>query len=125
MVISSDTRWTSIPGLVHARAQDFRDREALVDDDAAVRLSFDDLAALMVRSTRAAIAAGLQPGDRAAIWAPNIHQWIGTALGILGAGGVLVGIQPLSPRRVRSARVVHPHRPGRPRHHPAPVSATC
>ena len=28
----------------------------------------------MCRSTRAAIAAGLQPGDRAAIWAPNIAR---------------------------------------------------
>jgi acyl-CoA synthetase (AMP-forming)/AMP-acid ligase II len=46
----------------------------------------------MVRSTRAVMAAGLQPGDRAAIWAPNIHQWIEAALGILGAGGVLVPI---------------------------------
>ena len=46
----------------------------------------------MVASTRAAIAAGLRAGDRAAIWAPNIHEWIVAALGILGAGGVLVPI---------------------------------
>ena len=49
----------------------------------------------MVWSTRAAMAAGLEPGDRASVWAPNIHQWIGSALGILGAGGVLV---PLNTR---------------------------
>ena len=82
----------SIPGLVRRAARDFGEREAIVDDDGALRLDFRDLEAVMVASTRAAIAAGLAPGDRAAIWAPNIHQWIGAALGILGAGGVLVPI---------------------------------
>jgi len=77
---------------VQARAAGFGDQEALVDEDGAVRMSFAELGGFMVRSTRAAMAAGLQPGDRAAVWAPNIHQWIGAALGILGAGGVLVPI---------------------------------
>ena len=91
----ADERWVSIPGLVQARARDFADQEALVDDDGAVRLSFDALAARMLASTRAAIAAGLGPGDRAAVWAPNLHEWIVAALGVLGAGGVLV---PLNTR---------------------------
>ncbi len=81
--------------MVQARARDFGDQEALVDDDGSVRLTFEQLAELMVRSTRAAMAAGLRPGDRASVWAPNIHQWIGAALGILGAGGALV---PLNTR---------------------------
>ena len=82
----------SIPGLVRRAARDFGEREALVDDEGAFRLDFRGLEDAMVASTRAAIAAGLQPGDRAAVWAPNIHQWIEAALGILGAGGVLVPI---------------------------------
>jgi acyl-CoA synthetase (AMP-forming)/AMP-acid ligase II len=94
-MVRADERWTSIPGLVLARAADFADKEALVDDDGTVRLSFEQLADVMVRSTRAAIAAGLEPGDRASIWAPNLHEWIAAALGVLGAGGVLV---PLNTR---------------------------
>ena len=43
-----------------------------------------------MRSTRAAIAAGIEPGDRAAIWAPNSADWILAALGVLGAGGAIV-----------------------------------
>ncbi len=86
----ADERWTSIPGLVRARAHDYADQDALVDGD--VHLAYRDLAPLMMRSTRAAIAAGLQPGDRASIWAPNIHEWISAALGILGAGGVVVPV---------------------------------
>lgn len=89
----ADERWVNIPGLVRARAQDFADRDALVDGD--VRLTYRDLLPAMVRSTKAAIAAGLQPGDRASVWAPNIHEWIVAALGVLGAGGVLV---PLNTR---------------------------
>ena len=94
-LVRADERWVSIPGLVQARAQDFTDEEALVDDAGTVRLSFAALADRMLASTRAAIAAGLEPGDRAAIWAPNLHEWIVAALGILGAGGVVV---PLNTR---------------------------
>jgi len=85
----------TIPGLVRRAAREHAEREALVDDDGAVRLDFRRLEEVMVASTRAAIAAGLEPGDRASVWAPNIHQWITAALGILGAGGVLV---PLNTR---------------------------
>ena len=93
--ISSDLAGLTIPGLVRRAAREFGDREALVDGDGEVRLDFHQLEDLMVRSTRAAMAAGLRPGDRASVWAPNMHQWIGAALGILGAGGVLV---PLNTR---------------------------
>ncbi len=91
----ADQRWVSIPGLVRARAEDFTDQEALVDEGGALRLSFRELSTLMLRSTRAAIAAGLEPGERASVWAPNLHEWIAAALGVLGAGGVLV---PLNTR---------------------------
>jgi HIP---CoA ligase len=92
--VRADERWVSIPGLVRARAQDFADQDAIVDE-AGVHLAYRDLMPLMVRSTKAAIASGLQPGDRASIWAPNVHEWIAAALGILGAGGVVV---PLNTR---------------------------
>ncbi len=89
----ADLEWKSIPGLVAGAAQRFGDNEAIVDGD--LRLSFAGLAELAEASTRSAIAAGLQPGERAAIWAPNIHEWVAAALGVLGAGGVLV---PLNTR---------------------------
>jgi acyl-CoA synthetase (AMP-forming)/AMP-acid ligase II len=91
--VRADLEWKSIPGLVAGAAQRFGDNEAIVDGD--LRLSFAGLAELAEASTRSAIAAGLQPGERAAIWAPNIHEWVAAALGVLGAGGVLV---PLNTR---------------------------
>jgi len=89
----ADERWKSIPGLVSDAADRFGDAEAVVDGQ--LRLGFAGLADAAEASSRAAIAAGIEPGTRAAIWAPNIYEWVVAALGIHGAGGVLV---PLNTR---------------------------
>jgi len=91
--VRADQQWGSVPGLVAGAADRFGDAEALVDGP--LRLGFAGLAEVAEASTRSALAAGLGPGDTAAIWAPNIHEWIAAALGVLGAGGVLV---PLNTR---------------------------
>jgi acyl-CoA synthetase (AMP-forming)/AMP-acid ligase II len=83
----------TIPALVTAAAERWGARPAIEDD--GVVLGFDALAAAAARATRAFLAAGLRPGDRAAVWAPNLHEWVIAALGIQGAGGVLV---PLNTR---------------------------
>ncbi len=88
-----DLLWGTIPGLVAYAAQRFGDAEAVVDG--SVRLSFADVAARSIDVTRAAIAAGVHPGDRVAVWAPNMAEWVLAALGVLGAGAVLV---PLNTR---------------------------
>ncbi len=85
-----DLRWGTIPGLVAWAGREFGDREALVDGDA--RVSFAGLAAAVDQSARAAMTAGVDRGDRVAIWAPNCWEWIVAALGVLSAGGVLVPI---------------------------------
>jgi acyl-CoA synthetase (AMP-forming)/AMP-acid ligase II len=41
---------------------------------------------------RGLVAAGVDPGDRVAIWAPNSIEWIVAALAITSAGGVLVPV---------------------------------
>src|SRR5438552_3784934 len=85
-----DLEWVSTPRLVARAGERFPEVEALVDGD--LRLTYADLPAAMLGSARAAIAAGLQPGDRAAIWAPNGAAWVLAALGIQAAGGVLVPV---------------------------------
>ena len=89
----ADQQWVSIPRLVQASADRFGDLEALVDGE--TRLTFADLAASVLDATRAAVTLGIEPGDRAAIWAPNIGEWVIAALGVLSAGGILV---PLNTR---------------------------
>jgi len=78
----------TIPRLLFAAGECFGARSAVEDGDA--RLSFAELAAAGLRAARAFMAAGLRPGERAAVWAPNIHEWIVAALGLQAAGGVLV-----------------------------------
>ncbi|MFF0490174.1 FadD3 family acyl-CoA ligase [Nocardia sp. NPDC004068] len=82
--------WESIPHLVRDAAERFGDAEAVVDG--RVRWSFAELARRVRRAAGAYAAAGIGPGDRAAIWAPNSADWIVAALGLLTAGGVLVPI---------------------------------
>ncbi|MGC9542149.1 FadD3 family acyl-CoA ligase [Streptomyces sp. UG1] len=80
----------TIPELVLSAADRFGDAEAVVDGE--LRLTFTDLAD-QVRCTAGAFAsAGVGPGDRVAIWAPNSAEWIVAAFGLLMAGGVLVPV---------------------------------
>lgn len=85
---SSPTTARTIPQLVRRAAESFGDRSAL--EDGAVSLSFAGLAEAGLQATRAFCAAGIQPGDRVAIWAPNIYEWIVAAIGLQSAGAVLV-----------------------------------
>jgi acyl-CoA synthetase (AMP-forming)/AMP-acid ligase II len=83
----------TIPQLVRAAAERFGDRHAIEDGD--VTLTFRELADAGLRATRAFCAAGIRSGDRVAIWAPNIYEWVIAAIGLQSAGGVLV---PLNTR---------------------------
>ncbi len=91
-VVSNDLP-TTIPAVVARAATRFADREALVDERA--RLTFAQLADAAGVAGRALIASGLQPGDRVAIWSPNITEWVVAALGVYAAGCAVV---PLNTR---------------------------
>jgi HIP---CoA ligase len=88
-----DLEWGTIPRLVRLAGERYDGLEALVDGD--LRLTFQQLAAAVAESARAAMASGIEPGDRVAIWAPNIAEWVLAGLGVLSAGAVLV---PLNTR---------------------------
>jgi acyl-CoA synthetase (AMP-forming)/AMP-acid ligase II len=83
----------TVPELVAASAQVYGDRTAITDGE--VRLSYRDLDEARIRAAKAFIALGLGKGERVAIWAPNIHQWIIAAIGAQTLGGVVV---PLNTR---------------------------
>ncbi len=85
---SPSDRERTIPRVLFAAAERHGSRSAL--EDGPVRLSFAALADESIEATRAFCAAGLEPGERVGIWAPNIAEWVVAGLGILGAGGVLV-----------------------------------
>jgi len=89
----ADEQWGTIGRLVLASAERFPDVEALVDGE--LRLTFPELRDAVVDAARAHIAAGVGQGDRVAIWAPNIAEWVIAGLGAVTAGAVLV---PLNTR---------------------------
>lgn len=80
----------TLPEAIQAAAARWPDHEAIVDGD--LRLSYAQLAIQSERVARALIALGIESGDRVAIWAPNLHEWILAACGIHAAGAVLVPI---------------------------------
>jgi acyl-CoA synthetase (AMP-forming)/AMP-acid ligase II len=90
---TADLRFGTIPRMAAASAAAWPDELAVVDG--AARLTFADVAAEMHAVAAALLAAGIERGDRVALWAPNSASWITAALGIQGAGAWLV---PLNTR---------------------------
>jgi acyl-CoA synthetase (AMP-forming)/AMP-acid ligase II len=80
----------TIPAAVAASIAAKPDVEAVVEPGR--RVSYRELGELVSASTRAMMAAGVEPGDRVAIWAPNCLGWIVAALGAQSAGAALVPI---------------------------------
>ena len=85
--------WASIPALARDAAEGFAGAEAVVDGER--RATFSQLDAGARMTARAFIGAGIEAGDRVAIWAPNSYEWIVTLLGLQSAGACVV---PLNTR---------------------------
>jgi acyl-CoA synthetase (AMP-forming)/AMP-acid ligase II len=83
----------TLPQVVAEAAATYGQRIAITDGE--VQMTYAELDANRIESAQAFIAAGLGKGDRIAIWAPNIYQWIIAAIGAQSVGGVLV---PLNTR---------------------------
>ncbi|MFD5420493.1 FadD3 family acyl-CoA ligase [Streptomyces sp. NPDC127069] len=88
-----DLRWGTVGALVRDAARRHAGREAVVDG--RTRLDYAQLGERVERAAAACLAAGVEPGDRVAVWAPNTVDWIVSALGAVTAGAVLV---PLNTR---------------------------
>jgi HIP---CoA ligase len=91
----------TIPAVVERAAAEFGPAEGLVDGDR--RLTFADLAAAADGAARAFVAGGIERGDRVAIWAPNMGEWVVAALGAFRAGAVVVTVNT----RFKGAEAAH------------------
>jgi len=80
----------TIPGVLAKAARAYPEMLAVVDG--AVRNTYAELDALVDRAAAGFVAAGLKPGERVGLWAPNSRDWIVAAIGVQAAGGVLVPI---------------------------------
>ena len=80
----------SIPALLKETAERHGDLGAIVDGPEGQ--SFDDLYWRSLTVGAALVGAGVEVGDRVAIWAPNSARWIEAAHGLWASGAVLVPI---------------------------------
>lgn len=85
-----DLEFGAIPGLLQKSAERFGGLTAI--EDGSEKISYSDLAKRTQQVAAALIAAGVEHGDRVAIWAPNMWEWIVSALAAQSIGGVLVTV---------------------------------
>ena len=79
--------------LEHTVARD-PSAEALVVRHQGVRMTYGELNDEVDRLARALMAAGLEPGDRMGIWAPNCSEWVLVQYASAKAGVILVNVNP-------------------------------
>jgi fatty-acyl-CoA synthase len=72
----------------------FPDLEALVSVHQGLRYTYAEFAEAVERAGRAFIAAGIRPGDRVGIWAPNCAEWALVQYATAKAGIILVNVNP-------------------------------
>ncbi|WP_419924800.1 FadD3 family acyl-CoA ligase [Candidatus Poriferisocius sp.] len=83
-------KWSTIPHVAWEAAARFGDAPAVIEE--GVRLSYAELGRRAGQAAAAMQAAGVQAGDRVAIWASNRSEWIVAALGLQAAGAALVPV---------------------------------
>ena len=93
--MGQDTRlntldYLTIPDLVKFQADKFLDKPALVSTNET--LSFEQLDIFSTNIATHLINLGISKGDRVALWAPNMNEWVIAAVGTHKAGGAIVPI---------------------------------
>jgi acyl-CoA synthetase (AMP-forming)/AMP-acid ligase II len=88
--MAESSEWASIPQMAQAAAARFGDAPAVVESDNV--LSYAELGRRADQAAAAMLAAGVQAGDRVAVWASNRSEWIIAALGLHSAGAALVPV---------------------------------
>ncbi|MDQ7824332.1 MAG: AMP-binding protein [Candidatus Eremiobacteraeota bacterium] len=70
------------------------DHTALIVHRSGYRCTFDELRIVTDRAAKSLMALGVEPGDRVALWAHNIPEWIVMQFGAVKAGAVVVTLNP-------------------------------
>src|ERR1700692_1212493 len=86
--------YRTVDDVLKAAVDEAPERAALVVPFQSMRFSFAELHREVEQVARGLIAAGLEPGERIGIWAPNCAEWILTMFAAARAGLVLVNINP-------------------------------
>lgn len=80
----------TIPNMLALSAARFGGRVAI--EEGSLTLTYTELHQQTLQAARALVALGVKAGDRVAIWASNLHEWIVAAIGAHTVGAILVPI---------------------------------
>ena len=69
-------------------------KEALIHTDVNIRYNYSLLLWEVDRAAKGLIRLGIEPGDRVALWAPNIPEWIVAQFALSKIGAILVPVDP-------------------------------
>ncbi|MRI34024.1 fatty acid--CoA ligase [Endozoicomonas sp. OPT23] len=87
------TQCQTIPQLIDFVADQYQDRSAIEDEGHII--SYSQLNELRRQAAAALLVMNVQQGDRVAVWAPNIWEWVVAATALQTVGAALV---PLNTR---------------------------
>jgi acyl-CoA synthetase (AMP-forming)/AMP-acid ligase II len=96
---------TTLPRMALEAAARFGDRPALVDGASGTTVDYRLLARRVGQVAAGLATRGFGPGDVLALWAPNLPQWAGVALGAMAAGGAVTGVGPAASERELAAQL--------------------
>ena len=97
-------RDVTVGRLLSQLADSLPGHEALVYSDRNLRWSFQDLEAEARLIARGLIASGIERGDRVAVWATNVPEWIVLQFALAKIGAILVTVNTsLRARESRSS----------------------
>jgi fatty-acyl-CoA synthase len=73
-------------------AKDYPQNEALIYPDRTLRYTFSQLEWLARNIAKGLLSLGIETGDRVALWAPNIPEWVVLQFALAKIGAVLVTV---------------------------------
>jgi fatty-acyl-CoA synthase len=73
-------------------ARDWPLNEALIYPDRGLRYDFSQLEWMAREVAKGLLSLGIEPGDRVALWAPNVPEWVVLQFALAKIGAVLVTI---------------------------------
>src|SRR6185503_17878988 len=85
-------RDVAVGELLALLARDYPQNEALIYPDRGLRYDFSELEWLARKIAKGLLTLGIEPGDRVALWAPNIPEWVVLQFALAKIGAVLVTV---------------------------------
>lgn len=84
----------TIGRMLNETAEKFPNQEALVHTDVAVRYNYSLLLWEVDRAAKGLMRAGIAKGEKVALWAPNIPEWIVAMLALNKIGALFIPLDP-------------------------------